>query len=316
MILITQRLARRLKTVLRQALDMSTRSAGPTIQLSGGSHGLRIRCGNGQSAVEFLLDGEQPDETVYIPFELLAGVEGGREVPVEICSHEQNVTASWQDGSVPQLVQHACPRVLSQDWPPSPKQLAENPPQLLTALADARATTDSESTRYALGCIQLRGDVGKVVATDGRQLLLQAGFTFPWNGDVLLPASKVLGSKQLPADEPVLIGKAEDWLVLRVGPWTFWWQCNNDGRFPDVESHIGRPESAMASMQIPAERPAVPCRQSASSALVRRLERATDRRPQRHSGPACQRTGTTQHYGADPLRCDTPGQTGPYQHEP
>ncbi len=84
MIVITRRLARRLKTVFRQALDITTRREWPIVQLAGGPQGLRIRCGNGQAAAEFHLDGEQPDETIFVPFELFADIEGGRDVPVEI----------------------------------------------------------------------------------------------------------------------------------------------------------------------------------------------------------------------------------------
>ena len=171
MIVITRRLAKRLKTVFRQALNITSRGENPIVQLAGGPEGLRIRCGNGQAAAEFHLGGEQPGETIHVPFELLADIEGGRDVPVEIRTHDGRVTASWRDGSVPQLLQYDHPTVRSENWPPTPEHFAENLPRLLRALADAGATTDPDSTRYSLGCIQLRGDRGKVVATDGRQLL-------------------------------------------------------------------------------------------------------------------------------------------------
>ncbi len=250
MIVITRRLAKRLKTVFRQALNITSRNENPIVRLAGGPEGLRVRCGNGQAATEFHLEGEQPDETIYVPFELLADIEGGRDVPVEIREHQGRVTASWRDGSVPRLIQCESPEVKSEDWPPTPEHLAENPPRLLRALADAGATTDPDSTRYSLGCIQLRGDHGKVVATDGRQLLVEDGFELPWDGDVLLPTSKVFGSAQLPDDEPVFVGKVEDWLTLRVGPWSFWWWLNTDGRFPEVESHIGKPELATTGLEL------------------------------------------------------------------
>ncbi len=251
MIVITRRLAKRLKTVFRQALDITTRREWPIVQLAGGPQGLRIRCGNGQAAAEFHLEGEQTDETIFVPFELFGDIEGGRDVPVEIQLHDEKVTVSWRDGSVPQLLQYDQPTVRSEHWPPTPEQFTENPPRLLRALADAGATTDPDSSRYALGCIQLRGDHGKVVATDGRQLLVEDGFEFPWDGDVLLPRSRLFGSKQLPEEESVHVGKADDWLTLRVGPWTFCWRLNKDGRFPTVENHIQNPEVAVASVELP-----------------------------------------------------------------
>jgi len=123
---------------------------------------------------------------------------------------------------------------------------------LLNALADAAATTDPDSARYALGCIQLQGDSGKVVATDGRQLLVQSDFAFGWEDNILIPASRLFGSKRLADDESVLVGRDNDWFTLRTGPWTFWLMINVDGRFPEVESHIGRVESAVASVEMPA----------------------------------------------------------------
>ena len=102
-----------------------------------------------------------------------------------------------------------------------PKKLIKNPPELLRALHDAGETTSPDSTRFSLGHLQLRGTSGTIAATDGRQLLVQSGFRFPWKEDVLIPRAKVFGSAELPQDQPVTIGKADDWVVVRVGPWTF-----------------------------------------------------------------------------------------------
>ena len=251
--IITRRLAGRLKSVFRQALHLPTRGMMPTVELVAGPRGLRVRCGLGTAAAEFRLDGEQPEETAYIPFELLGDVEGRREVPVEVRQHDGRVTATWHDGSIPQMVQHGSPVVMAKDWPPMPEEFVENPPRLIRALADASATTDRESLRYALGCVQLRGDRGSVIATDGRQLLVEDGFTFPWEGELLLPANKLFANKRLCFDDDaVRIGQSDEWLTLRVGPWSLWWQTETEGRFPDVTRQIGRPEMATASFDIPA----------------------------------------------------------------
>jgi hypothetical protein len=50
----------------------------------------------------------------------------------------------------------------------------------------------------------------------------------------------------------VRIGQTDEWLTLCVGPWTFSWQTESEGRFPDVTRQIGRPEMAAASFDIPA----------------------------------------------------------------
>src|SRR5207253_3074735 len=69
------------------------------------------------------------------------------------------------------------------------------PIELLDALGVASATACDDSTRYALNGILLKGDGGAVVATDGRQLLVQQGFDLPWTGDVLIRRSPVFASK-------------------------------------------------------------------------------------------------------------------------
>ena len=250
MLLITRRLAGRLRVVLRKALNLSTRGLMPPVELLGSADGLRLCSRTPDAAAEFYLAGEQPAEHVTVPFQMLADVEGRRDDPVEIRLHEGRVLASWRDGSVPQVVQHDAPESPSEDWPPMPQRLAENTPGLLKALDDACQTTDPDSTRYALGCVQLRGKAGKIVATDGRQLLIQSGFTFPWDNDVLVPGTKVFGSPHLPQEEPVLVGRTDDWFTLSVGAWTFWWRIDKEGRFPKVEDHVQRPEQAIASFQL------------------------------------------------------------------
>ena len=250
MLLITRRLAGRLRTVLRKALNLSTHGLAPPVQLDGGPDGLRVRCRTPDAAAEFHLAGEQPAEQIAVPFQMLSDVEGRKDDPVEIRVQEGQVLASWRDGSVPQVVQHDAPETPGEDWPPVPGNLAENAPGLFAALDDACQTTDPLSTRYSLACVQLRAAGGKVVATDGRQLLVQTGFEFPWDGDILVPAAKVFGSPQLPQDEPVRVGKTDDWFTLSVGPWSFWWRIDKDGRFPKVEDHIQRPKVATASFQL------------------------------------------------------------------
>src|SRR5208283_3446818 len=116
----------------------------------------------------------------------------------------------------------------------------------LDALTEAGETTDSDAVRFAVNCLQLRGPQGSIGASDGRQILVQSGFTFPWEGDLLIPSSKVFGSPELAGDGPVSVGQSGDWVAFRVGAWTFWLAVNKDGRFPDLSRHILRPENAMA----------------------------------------------------------------------
>jgi len=50
----------------------------------------------------------------------------------------------------------------------------------------------------------------------------QNGFSFPWDGELLLPANKVFGNKRLGVDDdPVRIGRSGSWLMFEIGSWTF-----------------------------------------------------------------------------------------------
>ena len=70
-------------------------------------------------------------------------------------------------------------------FPSRPETFAENSPHLLQAFVDAGRNGGS---RLATLCHRLQfgsaGEAGSLGATDGRQLLVQRGFQFPWTGDV------------------------------------------------------------------------------------------------------------------------------------
>jgi len=250
---ITRRLAMRLRKILRQALDLSTRGLSPAILLDGGPHGLYVRSGTSDAAVEFHLEGEQPVEQFWLPFELLADVEGRKQTPVQIQVDDGSVLASWRDGSVPQMVQHTVVDPEEDfEFPGFPTDTVENPASLLKALHDGMETTDPEAIRYANNCVQLRGETGEIVATDGRQLLVQNGFTFPWDDEVLVPRTKVFGCRELPQDEPVRIGKVDKWIAFSTGAWRIFRLMNTEGRFPKVTPHIPRSEDAKSSLQVSA----------------------------------------------------------------
>ncbi len=127
---------------------MNSRSPMPPVEFIGGRQGLRIRCHTREAAAEFRLDGQQPEETILAPWNLLTDTGGsGRERVVELRRENGHVLASWQNGSVPRAVQSETPAKNETLWPDSPEQLVENPPELLRALAEASATTDTDSAR-------------------------------------------------------------------------------------------------------------------------------------------------------------------------
>jgi hypothetical protein len=110
------------------------------------------------------------------------------------------------------------------------------PPELLNGLRDASEIAGTDAVRYAVTCLQLRGKAGQIIGTDGKQLLVQSGFTFAWDDDVLVPASAVAGCRELHGLEPITLGRSADFITLSIGPWTLHLAINKDGRFPNVDT--------------------------------------------------------------------------------
>jgi hypothetical protein len=77
-----------------------------------------------------------------------------------------------------------------------------------------------------------------VVGTDGRQLLIQGGFAFPWKEDLLIPGAPVFGCAELPREEPAAVGRTDTHVCVRVGPWAFHFALDEQSRFPPVERAI------------------------------------------------------------------------------
>jgi hypothetical protein len=136
------------------------------------------------------------------------------------------------------------------NFPAEPQQWIDTDPTILQALADAMESVDSASSRYALGCLQLRGKEGSIAATDGRHLLKQSGFTFPFEEEVLIHGCKLFGSKELTSGEQVQIGITESHVAFRVGAWTIFLRIAKEGRFPRVDDIIPRYTDAIATLEL------------------------------------------------------------------
>ena len=119
-----------------------------------------------------------------------------------------------------------------------------------------------------------------MVATDGRQLLVQGGFTFPWDGDVLVRRSPVFACKGLPRDRPVAVGKTDAHVALRVGPWTLYLEVQ-DARFPRVDQAIPDAGATATRLRLDPGDARVPARRPRPAARGRRAEQPGDPRPQR-----------------------------------
>lgn len=243
MITLSRRQARKLRAVFRRhALGFTQKGlALPLSFLPDPVAGLRVRHHQPHLAVECLLRCVQTDaEPLSLPLDALADLEGAEDSPITLeRTTESQVQARWEDRGIPQTRSYTI--LEPGDRPPFPE-----PPGAfetcsagtLNILTEAAATTDSDSTRYALGCLQFRGRSGEVIATDGRQILIQGGFHFPWDEDLLISSTSLFGSRGLPRDLPVSIGKTDSHVVLRTGDWTMWLSIRTDARYPRIAEVI------------------------------------------------------------------------------
>jgi hypothetical protein len=198
--------------------------------------------------------GSLPPEFLVFPADVLADVEGkAGSVTLETTAVGQG-EARWDDGGVPRnrpfetVVPEGLPEL-----PKIPKHMAALEPAFLNALAEAARTTARDGVRYALTRLQLRGPTGQLVATDGRQLLVQGGFSLPWSEDVLIPTLPLFVSPDLPSEGPLSIGRTASHVGLQIGPWTFHLEIDADGRYPDASTVIPRTETMVSRLSLAEE---------------------------------------------------------------
>jgi len=253
MITITRRQARTLRAVFRRhALGIAHKGLVPPLVFTvDPDAGLRVRHHQASLAVECLLPGaDGPCEAIALPLDALGDFEGRDDGRVVLeAAGPGHTVARWQEGGIPLSREYAAPD--ASGLPPFPGQSASFeacPAGLLDALAEATLTTDEGSTRYALDCIQLKGAAGEVVATDGRQILIQGGFRFPWDGDLLVRRTPLFAGRGLPRDRPVGVGRTETHVAIRAGNWTAWLTVRPDARFPRIEQAI--PDAAAAATRL------------------------------------------------------------------
>ncbi|MCY2990793.1 MAG: hypothetical protein NTY19_23380 [Planctomycetota bacterium] len=252
MITITRSLARQLRAVFRRAgIGKAHGGYGQRALFMADGDTLRMRAMCHHAAVEYQTAYQGGAVESLVPLDLLAACEGSRPDPVQLdFSVADKVTASWTDKRVPVVLDFAmsAPDDTLPPFPLLPETFASNEPALWTALRDAAATTDNQPHRFALSCVQLCGTSGKIVATDGQQALVQSGFAFPCTEDLLVPASSVFDCRELPGDQPIHVGKTEDWVTFKTGPWAISLRLEKDARFPDVMRHFADPRTAISRL--------------------------------------------------------------------
>ena len=246
MIEIPRSLARRLSAVLRSSFRKPYYPHAPVVDFHADADGLRVRAAQGEVAVEYRQPGSMRPAAVALPLDALAAMEGRDDTPVILESGtDGQPVARWEDGGVPQVMTFALPDGVKQPaFPQAPDRFVANPPELLTALAEAGRSAADAETRYALHRLLLRGKKGEVVGTDAKALYVHGGFTFDWPADVLVTRVAAFGRPEVGPAETVDVGKTDQHVVVRVGPWTIWLGIDAHGRFPPVDLVVPRPSAA------------------------------------------------------------------------
>ena len=238
MVTISRREARQLRNLLQRSglLGRSSTQEQP-LEVLAGADGLTIRCQNHRGAIQYHDPGSLSDARIVLPAKALEDFAGQDDTPVTLeAMADKKVIVRWAANGIPQRRRYDEATIKpSVVFPALPEQFAENPPGTLKQLDDACQTCAEESIRFALTNLQLRGKQGQIVATDGRHAFRQSGFAFPWQGDLLVPRTRVFSCKELDSTGPVRIGRAQNWAVFQVGPWTIWLAIDTEGRFPQTD---------------------------------------------------------------------------------
>jgi hypothetical protein len=226
----------------------------PAVGLAAGPDGLRIRLAGEEVAVEYLHPGASETARLVVPLDALAACAGNAGACVLKPALNGHVAVAWAGGSAAPGKLFPAEGLEVPDFPAWPEANAANGPELLAALDRAAQVTSRDSGRLALQRIQLRGRKGDVVATDGRQLLIQGGFTFPWREDLLVAAAPVFGATEL-AGGAVRVARSAVHVLFRSGPWTVACKVADGDRYPHVDSVLPRPGAPRTAWRLgPGER--------------------------------------------------------------
>jgi hypothetical protein len=253
MITLTRRQIRRLRTVVRRnLLGVPARGPAPTLVLRTERGQLRAHLRHGSLAVEHVEPiAPTTDEIIAVPLDALAECAGRDESTVAIeASRPGRTTIRWTDRGIPQVRESAVATTSERDEVPRlPERWGNLPATFLDALAEAAQIVGNPG-RYALDCVRLDGPNGRVIATDGHQLLIQSGFGIPWDDAVLIDGSPVFGATGLPRDRALQLGRTATHVVIRAGAWTLWCAIRTGLRYPNVDAIVPTDSHGATMLQI------------------------------------------------------------------
>lgn len=245
---LTRKQVRTIRQMFRRAFGLTARSRTPTITLLASSAGLRVQAATALIGLEYHQAGQFEPEELGVPYQALLECEGTRSEPVTFQEVEGQLQVEWTSEGIPVTTQYPLEQIES--FPEMPLDLYHNDPQLLTALRDASETTEKAASRYALDHLRLRGSDGQIASTDGRQALVQTGFTFTWEEALLVPATGLFAAKEFQQLDVVKVGRTENWVTFQFGSWTLHLKINQDVRFPHLDDCIPDRSQAITHLHL------------------------------------------------------------------
>jgi len=238
MIALTRLLAHQLRSLVRRGLGWNGRQPQEFLHCRVSNGWLRIDAAMPEIGITYQLPVTTADASLSVPISALAACEGKTDDRITLAPNgKSSVLLAWQDGPIPRQHEAELPKPVKE---PSvvaePEAWTQNSAELLNAFKVAYTVTDRFPTRYALDCLLLRGNKGEIAATDGHQILLQNGFQFGWAEDLIVAATNAFACPVLASDQPVYVGRTNDWVFIRSGPWTIRLKIATSRRYPQIDT--------------------------------------------------------------------------------
>ena len=248
MIELSRKNIRAARSTIRQALGIKSARHAPAVTLRATHGQILIQAATPTVVMECRFPGNCKPECFALPYEALVNSEGKQDDAVAFTKQEDTVIVQWTDKGIPQSRRFAAANAA--EMPTGPVQFTRMERRFLAAMANAVATTDTDtdSSRFALNCIRLRGSDGQIAATDSSQAFVESGFAFPWLDEVLIPASGAFAANQFSNAEDVLMGRTEDWDSIQCDSLTMYLKIDKERRFPSIDLQIPTRGSAATTL--------------------------------------------------------------------
>jgi hypothetical protein len=251
MILFTRAVAQNFRLLFGRCVAGRPRGPAPpvVVQVRDGQKAVAATTHEGVTLTYNSSAPKEPDDLLVLPAAVLAEVEGGTDEPVTLDRPSKlRGVVRWHGGAKPQSLPVELARPGKQRELSVPPRLTAVPGPLLAALFECSRTAARESGRYALSKVQLQGQAGRVIGTDGKVALLWKEFAFPFDADALVPALPVFGAKPLARLTEVKVGRTATHVVVSAGPWSVWLPVDGKAKYPDVAAVV--PHFAPTSVEI------------------------------------------------------------------